>query len=489
MYGYLDWTLLAAFLLSMILWIGRAASRRQIRSSWVYCGLGMTLWLLYRSQTGAGAAVAVAFTQLAVLQLGVATLEVLILRRFNAPKFVGEILLAGGYIVVLISLLSQVGANITGLIATSAVATAAIGLSLQDILVNFVGGVVLELEQTVKIGDWIRTEHYSGAVSAVSLRHTVIQTADNDTVLVPNSSLIRLPVTIVSRKHRRLIPFHLPYGCNPAQVVEAVGQALAASPINGVCAEPKPRCIIEEFHPSYVAFGVFAWLNDPSKEYLAVSAVLMRVHFVLARLGMPLVSISQTIELSPSQSASHDSDAKVARYVDILRSIPIFHVLPGEAASRLAPSLKHAVFAPGEVIIHQGEVGDSMYIVIHGTVDVHVNGPGGISEYLATLEAGQFFGEMSLLTGEKRSANVIAMTSVECLVIGKRSLTDLFDLYPELALDISGVIAERQADLAMTREKLDGEQKRVLAARGRGDVLQRIQRYFGIAESGTTVGT
>ena len=58
---------------------------------------------------------------------------------------------------------------------------------------------------------------------------------------LPNSSLMRVPVTIVSRKHRRLIPFHLPYGCNPAHVVEAVGNALSGSPINGVCVAPPFR--------------------------------------------------------------------------------------------------------------------------------------------------------------------------------------------------------------------------------------------------------
>ncbi len=490
MYGYLGWALLAAFSLSLPLWIGRAASHRQIKSSWVYCVLALILWLLYPADNGtAGPALASAFTELAVLQLVVAALEVVLLKRFSAPKFVGEILLAGGYIAVLISLLAHTGLNITGLITTSAVATAVVGLSLQDLLVNFVGGVVLELEQTVKIGDWIRNDHHSGAVTAVRLRHTVIETADNDTVLVPNSSLIRLPVTIVSRKHRRLVPFHLPYGCNPAQVVDAVGHALASSQIKGVCAEPMPRCIVVDFHPSYVAFGVFVWLNDPAKEYLAISSVLMRVHFALARFGTPLVSIAQTVDLNRMEKTPPGSEEKIAKYVEILRSIPIFEVLPIDVTRRLAPSLKHAEFAPGEFIIRQGGESGSMYIVIQGSVDVHVDGETGMSEYVATLEAGQFFGELSVFTGEKRTANVIAMTATECLVIDKPILTELFKWHPELAVDISEIITERQANLAATLQRLDGEQKRVLASRNRSAMLQRIQRYFGIKGSGTTVGS
>src|SRR5580704_5315915 len=141
MHAYMGWALLGAVSLSLVLWIGRAASRRQIRSSWVYCGVAVTLWLLYPAGMGAGAAMASAFTELAVLQLGVAALEITLLKRVNAPKFVGEILTAGGYMAVLFSLLAHIGLNVTGLITTSAVATAVVGLSMQDLPVNFVRGV------------------------------------------------------------------------------------------------------------------------------------------------------------------------------------------------------------------------------------------------------------------------------------------------------------------------------------------------------------
>jgi len=481
MYGNLEWLLLAAFASSLVLWVVRATSHRQIKSSWIYCGIGITLWLLYPAPTGLGAALALAFTELAVLQLAVAALDVLLLTRYNAPRFISEILLAGGYIVVLIAIPARVGLNITGIIATSAVVTAVVGLSLQDMLVNFIGGVVLELEQTVKVGDWIRSEHLSGAVTAVRLRHTSIQTADNDVVVIPNSSLMRLPVTIVSRKHRHLIPFHVPYGCNPARIVEEVGSALAASPVNGVCTDPKPRCFILEFQPGHVSFGVYAWLNEPAKEYLAVSAVLMRVHFALSRAGIPLTAISQAIELQRPLRQIEDEESSIARRIAILRTAPIFGVLSDDAARRLALSCREVVFAPGELILRQGDDGDSMYIIIQGSVDIHVIGESGMSEYVATLETGQFFGEMSLLTGEQRTANVMAMNAVECLMVAKASLTSLFEWHPELASDISGVVASRQGELAVTRERLDGEQQRILAARSRVAMLERIQRYFGIS--------
>jgi branched-chain amino acid transport system substrate-binding protein len=139
------------------------------------------------------------------------------------------------------------------------------------------------------------------------------------------------------------------------------------------------------------------------------------------------------------------------------------------------------MFAPGELVLRQGEEGDSMFIITSGSVDIHVIGETGIAEYVATLEAGQFFGEMSLLTGEKRTANVMSMTVVESVRVGKACLADLFEGHPETASEIAGVVASRQAELAVTRGRLDSEAQRMMAAKGKKALLERVQRYFGMS--------
>jgi CRP-like cAMP-binding protein len=166
------------------------------------------------------------------------------------------------------------------------------------------------------------------------------------------------------------------------------------------------------------------------------------------------------------------AESKVAKYCDILRSIPIFHGLPEDALTRLAPSLKYANFARGEYIVRQGDESGSMYVVVQGSVDVSIEGDGGTSVLIAKLDAGQFFGELSVFTGEKRTANVTATTAVECLVIDKPSLMGMFDWRPELAEDIAEIIVQRQASLAASKE--------LLAAQQSGEILQKIHSFFGI---------
>ena len=284
------------------------------------------------------------------------------------------------------------------------------------------------------------------------------------------------------RQRSRLTPFHLPYGCNPAQVVEAVTNAVSVSPVEGLAAEPKPRCLILEFCPSHLTFAVSIWISDPRKEHIAVSDVLMRVHFALQRLGTPLLGTSQSIERVRIDVPPPVVESTVDKYSRILRGIPIFANLPEEALSRLAPSLKDALFAPGEYIVRQGDPSGDMYVVVSGTVDVLVNGEGGQSELVATLEAGQFFGELSVFTGERRTADVVARTPVDCLVVDKTSLMSLFDWRPELAEDIAQVITKRQAGLAASVERLDNGNKTATIAQSHGPTLQRIQHYFGIEQ-------
>src|SRR6266700_3102229 len=76
--------------------------------------------------------------------------------RLRPPDIVRDLLIAVAYIAATISLLSLIGVNLTGIVATSAVVTAVIGFSLQDTLGNIMGGMAVQLDQSIRIGDWIK---------------------------------------------------------------------------------------------------------------------------------------------------------------------------------------------------------------------------------------------------------------------------------------------------------------------------------------------
>jgi CRP-like cAMP-binding protein len=99
---------------------------------------------------------------------------------------------------------------------------------------------------------------------------------------------------------------------------------------------------------------------------------------------------------------------------------------------------------PGAKIVQTGEHGDSLYVILSGLVRVYRDMEGGQPLELARLGAGACFGEMSLLTGERRSANVSAHTAVKLLEIPKRALMLIIAHRPTLAEQLASIMAQRK---------------------------------------------
>lgn len=126
----------------------------------------------------------------------------------------------------------------------------------------------------------------------------------------------------------------------------------------------------------------------------------------------------------------------------------------------------------------QGAEAHFLYLINRGEAEVRISVDGKLSEHIATLHEGDFFGEMGMMTGERRSATVIALTDVECYRVDKAAFHDIMQHRPEIAEDISEVLARRRVELDGIREGLNEEAKRERMRRHQGDLLQRIRRFF-----------
>jgi CRP-like cAMP-binding protein len=124
--------------------------------------------------------------------------------------------------------------------------------------------------------------------------------------------------------------------------------------------------------------------------------------------------------------------------------------------------------------MRQGDPGDSLYVVRGGKVAVQV-GVLGASKEIATLGDGQFFGEMSLMTGESRAATVVAKTDVECYIVDKEAFQEILEEKPELAGTISDILSRRQVVLGGAESAA-----RAVPAAEKSDLGTRIAAFFGI---------
>jgi small-conductance mechanosensitive channel len=169
------------------------------------------------------------------------------------------VLVAGGFYVVLRVL--QV--DTTTVAAITGGLFIGIGLALQDVIKNFLGGIIVLFEGSVRPGDWIEIAGAEGEVANLSIRSTVVRTFDNVEYIVPNQDWLNSTVTTFTRNSRKVrtrVPIGVSYDANPHVVQELLLEVARAHP--DVLSEPSPLAPLVAFGESSVDFLVLAWVED-----------------------------------------------------------------------------------------------------------------------------------------------------------------------------------------------------------------------------------
>jgi small-conductance mechanosensitive channel/CRP-like cAMP-binding protein len=409
--------------------------------------------------------------------------------HIRPPAILRDLILATAFIVIAFLLLSRSGFDLTGIVATSAVITAVIGFSLADTLGNIMGGMALQMEHTINVGDWVRIEQVEGRVKEIRWRQTSIETRDWDTIVFPNSVLMKGRVTLLghrtgeSRQHRQWVYFNVDFRYSPSEVIDAVEAALNAEPISRVAQVPAPHCLVIDFRESYAAYAVRYWLKDLSQTDPTDSLVRSRIYSALRRADIPLSIPARSIFVTEETEKRRERKlgAEISKRVEALKRIELFHELTPEELHELATRLKVAPFVSGEVLTKQGAEAHWLYIIIKGTAEVHITVDGN-TEKVASLGEGEFFGEAGMMTGALRSATVAALSDVVCYRLDKSAFQDIITRRPEIAENISHVLARRQVDLDAIREELNEESMRMRMGHTQKDVLNRIREFFRLGD-------
>jgi small-conductance mechanosensitive channel/CRP-like cAMP-binding protein len=418
---------------------------------------------------------------------------VLLALRIDVANIVHDLARGAAYIFAFLHILRQSGVDLTGLVATSAVATVVLGLSLQATLGNVLGGIALQLDDSIHIGDWLQLPSGTqGRIVAIRWRHTLIETRNWDTVVVPNSSLLAENITILGQRtdqpvqHRMWVYFNVDFRHSPEEVVSTVEAALQSAPIPNVATVPPPNCICYDFAKagaeSFAYYAVRYWLTDLSCDDPTSSAVRVRVYSALKRAGIPLAVPGQTVWVSMDdpQREARKLERELQQRVAALEKVEIFaHLEPGDHAM-LAEGMKPALFGRGEVITQQDSVAHWLYVLARGECEVRVRGEGGVEKLVARLVAPNVFGEMGVMTGERRTASVVAATEVECYRLDKELFQSVLRKRPQLVGLISQVMAKRRVELLSAREDLDAEEKQRRIHEEHRHLAESIQTFFGL---------
>jgi CRP-like cAMP-binding protein len=323
-------------------------------------------------------------------------------------------------------------------------------------------------------------------VKEIRWRQTSIETRNWDTIVIPNSVLMKGQVTLLGRRtglprqHRQWVYFNVDFRYAPADVIDAVEKALQADPIPNIAPEPAPHCIVVEFLDSYARYAARYWLTDLALTDPTDSVVRSRIYFALRRAGIPLSIPARSLFITEDDSTHRERkrDEEIDARVATLKGVELFHTLTDEERRRLAEEMSVAPFARGEAITRQGAEAHWLYIMTRGEAEVRVAVDGNLSKKVATLHEGDFFGEMGLMTGEPRAATIVAQTAVECYRLDKGAFHEIIRRRPKIAEDISHVLARRRVELEAVREGLNEEAMRQRMSRTQGDLLKRIRNFF-----------
>lgn len=192
--------------------------------------------------------------------------------------------------------LQTVGFNLTAFLAGLGIVGFTIGFALQDVSKNFVAGLLLLLQQPFNIGDVIEVKGFTGTVTDVDLRATVMRTIDGRVVMIPNADVFTNPIVNINRDpiRRASLNIGIAYGSNLEQV-RRIGEETAAS-LPGVLPEPAPRLLFNKFGSSAIDLSLNYWVNVQETDFLTIQdTVLVAVEGAFSRAGIEIPFPTQVV--------------------------------------------------------------------------------------------------------------------------------------------------------------------------------------------------
>ena len=151
--------------------------------------------------------------------------------------------------------------DVTAFLAGLGILGFTVGFALQDIMQNFVAGIILLIQQPFEVGDVIETDQYLGTILTINIRTTEMKTIDGRIVIIPNATILSNPITNYTRAEFRRVelPVGVSYDADPAIAKQVVLDALPNVP--GFAGEPAPMVVFHTFGGSSIDMSAYFWID------------------------------------------------------------------------------------------------------------------------------------------------------------------------------------------------------------------------------------
>jgi hypothetical protein len=356
------------------------------------------------------------------------------------PNIVQDTIIIGIFMVIGTSVMQE------KFLTTSAVGAVVIGFALQDTLGNTFAGLAIQVEKPFRAGQWVRIGSFEGRVVEITWRATRLRTKSGDAVIVPNNIVSKEAITNFSEPAgptRLTVDVGVTYQASPNTVKAVILTALRDATL--LLKAPAPEVLVFDFAASSITYRIRFWVADYGQDDLARDQVRSCVYYAFRRSGIEIPFPTQVTQRAPRAAALVPDSDRVAW----IEAVDLFAALSVVDRAMLAGASRDRLYGAGQTVVQQGEMGDSMFVVGRGSARVTIS-PGATE--VATVSPGGYFGEMSLLTGQPRTATVSAITDCVLLEISADDFRRIALAQPAVLEQVTAVVAERLASLTRSRD-------------------------------------
>jgi small-conductance mechanosensitive channel/CRP-like cAMP-binding protein len=401
-------------------------------------------------------------------------------KKEELPNITRDLILLTCYaILVVIVLRVKSNINLTGILTTSAVLTVVVGFAAQTTLSSLISGLMLQIERPFAIGDWIKLGDLQGQVIGITWKSTRLLTREKIQVYIPNAEITNKSFMNYSRPDPTLlarIRIGIEYGAPPNIVKDVIQQVLSQH--RQVLKMPAPDIYLVEFGDFAITYEIRFYHTNFAGEPRIKSEINTGLWYALRRnnitIPFPIRDVYHK-HIERRFQEKETASRKISFNIEgLLESVPVLSTLSPDIRAQIAERSKIAEYGAGEFIVRQGAQGDSLYIIRTGSCGVYIAKNDIQENKIATINSGEFFGEMSLLTGEPITATVRAMVDTTVIVIDKANFSIILNDNPAISVELGEILAKRQKELAEEAGRI------VAHAPSSVRMIAKIKSFFGI---------
>jgi CRP-like cAMP-binding protein len=366
--------------------------------------------------------------------------------------------------------------ELRGLLAGSGVLAIILGFAAQNLLSSVVAGLSLQIQRPYKVGDWLKVGDTYGEVMEIRWGATRLRTNDSIMLHIPNNEMTKQTIvnlTYPTRAHSMRLLMGADYGAPPNRVKDALMRATLQAP--GVEKHPPPQVFVSEYGESAIIYQIKFTMTTHSGYYEARDAIYTNAWYEFRRQKITIPFPIRTLEIN--RRGRRGPEEELAQTRASLEAEPLFSCLSGEQLDDLIGGARRIRFGRGEKIIEEGADGASMFVLVQGAARVCVAQNGAMLQ-VASLGRGDYFGEMSLLTGEKRTATVQAEEDCEVIEISQSAMAAVLHQAPDCLNLLSELLAARKMETEGARKDADTPAEEKKEREYRASFLRRLRKVF-----------